>query len=221
MSGRVLQIGPTDNTSHERTPRSALLPIPKAARRSFVPWPDMYRRELPGLLDLTRLAPDRPRAEGQPIEVSGRLTDEFGRPISGAVLEVWSANTHGRYAHRDDQTEYALDPNFIGMGKLATNEDGQYRFHTILPGHYIARPDIGRWRPRHIHFSILAGGSRLITQMYFKGDPHNDTDPMRILMGDNWEHRQVAREYETEDQSTARCFRFDIAVTGRSAVFFE
>ncbi len=221
MSGKILRIGPTDNTSDERTPRSPLLAIPKTARRGFAPWLNPRPASGTGLLDLTHIAPGKPRAQGSAIEVSGRISDGYGRPLRRAVIEVWSANTHGRYAHKDDQTDYELDPDFIGMGKLISDDDGGYVFHTILPGHYIARPDIGRWRPRHIHFSILGGASRLITQMYFKGDPHNDTDPMRILMGDKWEALQVGKEYATADNTTDVGYRFDITVAGKDAVFFE
>jgi protocatechuate 3,4-dioxygenase, beta subunit len=221
MSGRILSIGPTDNTSFERTPRAPLLTIPQDTRRSFVPWIERPLREPVGFLDLTRLAAGRPRADGEAIEVSGKVTDERGRAVRGAILEVWNANHYGRYAHRDDHTDYKLDPNFIGIGRLRTDQEGRYRFWTIFPGHYIARPDIGRWRPRHLHFSLLGGGARLVTQMYFKDDPYNDRDPMRILMGDLWEARQVARDYAAEDAEVVRGYRFDIAVAGRESVFFE
>ncbi|MEO1001189.1 MAG: hypothetical protein AAFW69_11415, partial [Pseudomonadota bacterium] len=178
---RRLEIGPTDNTSAERTPRSPLHPIPEGARRSFVP----FLAPVPGVAaheaDLTRIAPGRPRAAGEAIEITGTVRDETGRPQPGVMLEVWNANSHGRYTHRDDQTDYAIDPNFRGHGRVMTDAEGTYRFLTVLPGHYIARPDIGRWRPRHIHVSVRGGAARLITQMYFAGDPHNDSE---VHLGD-------------------------------------
>ena len=218
--GRTLEIGPTDNTSDQRTPRQPLRLIPEAARLSFVP----YSRVQPGLRvgenDMTRIAPDRPRALGEPIEVTGTVTDEFGRPQRGVLLEIWNANTFGRYAHIEDHSGLQLDPNFLGLGRVITDENGQYRFWTISPGAYLARPDIGRWRPKHIHMSLRGGANRLITQMYFADDPHNDSDPMRILMRDAFE-RNVGVEYDTAGSDVARGYRFDIVVGGRNPTFFE
>ncbi|MBE0579840.1 protocatechuate 3,4-dioxygenase subunit beta [Devosia sp.] len=218
--GRLLSIGPTDNTSRERTPRQPLQLIPEGARESFVP----YSRVQPALLsaeaDMTRLAADLPRAAGEAIEVSGQLTDEFGRPLRGVLLEIWNANTFGRYTHKEDASGLPLDPNFLGLGRVLTDQDGKYRFLTIRPGAYLARPDIGRWRPKHIHMSVRGGSSRLVTQMYFANDPHNDGDPMRILMGDAFKHN-VAGEYDAGQPDLAAGYRFDIVVGGRNATFFE
>ncbi len=219
-SGRRLAIGPTDNTSHQRTPRERLRLIPAAARESFAP----YSRLQPGLApheaDMTRLAPDLPRAAGVAIEVTGRLTDETGRPLRGALLEIWNANSHGRYSHVEDHSGLQLDPHFLGLGRVLSDEDGRYRFWTIRPGAYLARPDINRWRPKHIHLSLRGGGARLITQMYFDGDPHNDADPMRILMGDAFS-RNIGQEYAAPHGDVACGYRFDIVVGGRNATMFE
>ena len=218
--GRLLGIGPTDNTSDQRTPRQRLRPIPEAARASFVPWAPARALGRPGEDDMTRIAPGRPRAQGEPIEVSGTVRDERGRPIRRALLEIWNANTFGRYTHVEDTTGLPLDPNFLGLGRAVTGDDGAYRFRTIRPGAYLARPDIGRYRPKHIHISLTGGSARLITQMYFAGDEHNDADPMRILMGDAFE-RNIGKEYATPDVDVDRGFRFDIVVGGRNATFFE
>jgi protocatechuate 3,4-dioxygenase beta subunit len=218
--GRQLEIGPTDNTSHQRTPRRPLRLIPPAARVSFAP----YSRVQPGLrpneADMTRLAPDLPRAQGTPIEVSGQLLNENGRPLAGVLLEIWNANSHGRYSHVEDHSGLKLDPHFLGLGRVLTDDAGHYRFWTIKPGAYLARPDIGRWRPKHIHVSVRGGGARLITQMYFAGDPHNDGDPMRILMGDAFA-RNIGREYAPAHGDVACGYRFDIVVGGRNATLFE
>ncbi|MEM9012648.1 MAG: hypothetical protein AAGE18_15575 [Pseudomonadota bacterium] len=219
MSGRVLGIGPTDRTSEERTPRTPLIPVPAGAAASFVPWLEQVPGLRAGENDLTRVAPGRPQAEGTVIEVKGHVFDGFGRPLPGALLEIWNANAHGRYTHRDDQTDYAIDPHFRGHGRTLTDAAGRYLFRTILPGHYIARPDIGRWRPRHIHISVRGGAARLITQMYFEDDPHNDRDPMRILMGDAFA-RQIAVERGT-DADGVRRLGFDIVVAGAAALLFE
>lgn len=219
-TGRRLAIGPTDNTSHQRTPRQPLRLIPAAARESFAPYSCLQ----PGLgaheADMTRLAPDLPRAEGTPIEVAGTVRDENGRPLRGVLIEIWNANSHGRYGHVEDHSGLKLDPYFLGLGRVLTGDDGSYRFWTIEPGAYLARPDIDRWRPKHIHLSLRGGGARLITQMYFAGDRHNDRDPMRILMGDAFE-RNVGQEYAPAHDDVARGFRFDIVVGGRNATMFE
>jgi len=218
--GRKLEIGPTDNTSDQRTPRQPLRLIPEAARQSFIP----YSRVQPGLRagenDMTRIALDRPRALGEAIEVTGTVTDEFGRPQRGVLLEIWNANTFGRYAHVEDHSGLQLDPNFLGLGRVLTDGNGQYRFWTIDPGAYLARPDIGRWRPKHIHLSLRGGASRLITQMYFPDAPHNDSDPMRILMGDAF-GRNVGEPYELTEDGLVRGYRFDIVVGGRNPTYFE
>jgi protocatechuate 3,4-dioxygenase beta subunit len=218
--GRELKIGPTDNTSDQRTPRNALRLIPEKARASFVP----YAYELPGLkmheADMTRLGPGRPRAEGSPIKVTGKLSDEYGRPLRNTLIEIWNANKYGRYTHIEDHSGIQLDPNFLGSGRTMSDEQGYYEFWTIRPGAYYVRPDIGRWRPKHIHLSIRGGSSRLITQMYFAGDEHNDRDPMRILMGDDFE-QNIGKEYETPDEDFECGYQFDIVIGGKNSTFYE
>ena len=219
-TGRTLAIGPTDNTSDQRTPRQPLYLIPQSARESFAP----YITTLPGISlgegDMTRLAPGRPRAEGDAIKVTGRLTDAEGRPLRNHMIEIWNANKYGRYTHREDQSGLQLDPNFLGNGRTMSDQNGQYEFWTIRPGAYLARPDINRWRPKHIHLSILGGSSRLITQMYFPNDPYNQTDPMRILMGDDFQ-RNVAIEYEIQSPDFECGYQFDINIGGKNATFYR
>ncbi|MEM1314564.1 MAG: hypothetical protein AAGI51_08430 [Pseudomonadota bacterium] len=217
---RTLEVGPTDRTSDERTPRRPLRPMPAGTAASFRPWLAPVPGIAPHEADLTRIAPGRPRAEGEVIEITGLVRDEQGRPQPGVMVEAWNCNAHGRYTHRDDQTDYPLDPNFLGHGRALTDATGRYRFLTILPGRYIARPDIGRWRPRHVHFSLRGGAARLITQMYFDGDPHNDADPMRILMGDAFS-RQIGRERAAQGAEADRGYAFDIVVAGQDAPFWE
>lgn len=218
--GRLLGIGPTDNTSDQRTPRKRLRLIPEAARASFVPHAPARFANRQNETDMTRIAPGRPRGAGQAIEVSGTLRSETGRPVAGAMLEIWNANTYGRYTHSEDHSDLKLDPNFLGLGRVITDENGAYSFWTISPGAYLARPDIGRWRPKHIHFSVTGGSSRLISQMYFPGEENNATDPMAILMGDAFE-RNIGKVYDTSDRDVELGYRFDIVVGGRNATFFE
>lgn len=125
--------------------------------------------------DLTRVAGQEGQAEGQVIEVSGRVLDEDGQPIADAVVDVWQANAHGRYAHEGDTSDKPLDPNFQGWAIMKTDAEGRYSFRTVKPGAYTAMGDW--WRPPHIHYKVSRRGYReLITQMYWDGDPLNDKD---------------------------------------------
>lgn len=218
--GRQLGIGPTDNTSDQRTPRNRLRLIPEGARESFVPVAPARFATRANEWDMTRIAPDRPRATGSAIEVTGSVRTESGAAVRNGLLEIWSANHFGRYRHVEDHSGLKLDENHLGVGRVATDDDGNYRFWAINPGAYLARPDIGRWRPKHIHISVSGGSSRLITQMYFPDEPNNASDPMAILMGDGFE-RNIGKPYETPDTDVDEGFKFDIVVGGRNATFFE
>jgi protocatechuate 3,4-dioxygenase beta subunit len=130
--------------------------------------------------DVACLTPGGARAEGEPITVTGQVTDDQGRPVSGALIEVWQANKWGKYEHPVDITPAPLDPNFKGFGRALTDSGGRYFFRSIKPGAY-PNPGYDDWyRPPHIHFSIFAAGvmCRLITQMYFPGEELNDIDPI-------------------------------------------
>jgi len=218
--GRQLSIGPTDNTSDQRTPRQRLKLIPETARKSFVPYVPARYVSRTHEWDLTRISPDRPRAHGEAVEITGTVRTQSGAPLRHGLLEIWNANHYGRYRHIEDHSGLQLDENFFGMGRVVTDENGQYKFWTVSPGAYLARPDIGRWRPKHIHISVSGGSSRLITQMYFPDEPNNHSDPMTILMGDAFE-RNVGTSYETPNINVDQGFRFDIVVGGRNATFFE
>ncbi|MEV4258602.1 protocatechuate 3,4-dioxygenase subunit beta [Spirillospora sp. NPDC049652] len=128
--------------------------------------------------DLTRRHSGEPL--GERIIVTGRVLDTAGRPVRGALVEVWQANAAGRYAHLGDQHPAPLDPNFTGAGRCLTDGDGRYRFVTIKPGAYPWRNHPNAWRPAHIHFSVFgtAFTQRLVTQMYFPGDPLFAHDPI-------------------------------------------
>jgi protocatechuate 3,4-dioxygenase beta subunit len=130
--------------------------------------------------DLACLTPGDPRAQGVPITVRGHVFDDSGRPVRGALIEVWQANKWGKYDHPVDITPEPLDPNFKGYGRMLTDPEGRYFFRSIKPGAY-PNPGYDDWyRPPHIHFSIFAAGvqCRLITQMYFPGEKLNDIDPI-------------------------------------------
>jgi protocatechuate 3,4-dioxygenase beta subunit len=121
--------------------------------------------------DLTK----KGKAQGQMLYVTGRVLSMAGKPVAGAEIEVWQANTHGRYRHPNDSSDQPLDPNFSGYAVLTTGKDGRYSFKTIKPTHYQTSP--GNYRPAHIHFNITSKREKLTTQMYFEGDPYNATDP--------------------------------------------
>ena len=124
--------------------------------------------------DLTRL-PGRPgRAAGHVLNVTGRVLNRKGDPVRHAKVEIWQANAHGRYTHPSDPNPAPLDPNFEGSASLTTDSDGRYRFTTIKPAAYPAGPN--GMRPAHIHFQVSGQQDRLVTQMYFEGDPYNQTD---------------------------------------------
>jgi protocatechuate 3,4-dioxygenase, beta subunit len=124
--------------------------------------------------DLTHVAGGTGRAKGQLLDVTGHVLTTGGEPVTGARIEIWQANAAGRYAHPDDTNPAPLDPNFLGYTVLTTGADGSYRFKTIKPGAYPAGPNTVR--PPHIHFDLSGTHDRLVTQMYFEGDPYNEKD---------------------------------------------
>jgi protocatechuate 3,4-dioxygenase beta subunit len=167
--------------------------------------------------DLACRSPGGPRAEGTPIVVGGRVLDEDGKPVRKALIEVWQANCRGKYEHPDDVTQTLPDPNLKAFGRMLTAEDGSYCFRSIKPGAY-PNPGYENWmRPPHIHYSIFAAGvmQRLITQMYFPGEPLNDIDP--ILNGiEDLDARAslIARESGKGE------YRFDIVLRGKAETAF-
>ena len=128
--------------------------------------------------DLTRHGDGEPL--GERIVVQGRVLDEDGRPLKNALVEVWQCNAAGRYRHERDRHPAPLDPNFQGAGRCLTDDEGRYRFVTIKPGAYPWGNHENAWRPAHIHFSLFgrAFTERLVTQMYFPGDPLFEYDPI-------------------------------------------
>jgi protocatechuate 3,4-dioxygenase beta subunit len=128
-------------------------------------------------MDLTVIKGKRGHAQGKLVHLTGRVLNSKGEPIRGAKIEVWQANTHGRYAHPTDINPAPLDPNFQGFGTQITDAEGRYRFKTIKPGAYPINPvNPGNVRPPHIHFDVLGKKDRLVTQMYFPNEPLNEGD---------------------------------------------
>jgi protocatechuate 3,4-dioxygenase, beta subunit len=168
--------------------------------------------------DLTRQHSGEPL--GERIVVSGRVLDEDGKPASGALVEVWQANAAGRYRHDVDQHPAPLDPNFSGGGRVLTDRAGNYRFVTIKPGSYPWGNHENAWRPAHIHFSLFgqAFTQRLVTQMYFPGDPLFAFDPIFHAVRDPKARELLIAQFdlETTTPDWALGYRWDI-VLGRGA----
>jgi protocatechuate 3,4-dioxygenase beta subunit len=164
-------------------------------------------------------------AIGERILVSGRVLDEDGAPLRRALVEIWQANAAGRYAHDADAHDAPLDPHFRGVGRFLTDDDGGYHFTSIKPGAYPWRNHPNAWRPAHIHFSLFGHGfaSRLITQMYFPGDPLLPLDPIFNSVPDA---RARARlicgfDIETTEPEHALGYRFDVVLRGRDSTPVE
>ena len=162
---------------------------------------------------------------GERIVVTGRVLDEGGRPVCGALIEVWQANSAGRYLHKNDGHKAPLDPNFSGCGRALTDSDGRYRFFSIKPGAYPWGNHHNAWRPAHIHFSIFGAGllSRLVTQMYFPGDPLLPFDPIYNCISDEQAKQRMISSFDWENTSPAYAlgFKYDIVLRGREATPME
>ena len=162
---------------------------------------------------------------GERIAVTGRVLDEGGRPVRGALIEVWQANAAGRYLHKMDQHNAPLDANFTGCGRTLTDAEGRYRFLSIKPGAYPWGNHANAWRPAHIHFSVFGDGllSRLVTQMYFPGDPLLAYDPIYNSIADERARQRLISIFDWENTAPefALGFRFDIVLRGREATPME
>jgi protocatechuate 3,4-dioxygenase beta subunit len=173
--------------------------------------------------DLTRQHAGEPL--GERIIVQGRVLDEDGRPIPHTLVEVWQANAAGRYAHRVDAHPAPLDPNFSGAGRTLTDEHGRYRFVTIKPGAYPWRNHDNAWRPAHIHFSLFGHSflSRLVTQMYFPGDPLMPFDPVVNSIPDAGARQRLISNFDLNvtEPEWALGFTFDIVLRGAQATPME
>jgi protocatechuate 3,4-dioxygenase beta subunit len=158
---------------------------------------------------------------GERIIVEGRVLDEDGRAIPNTLVEIWQANATGRYAHVVDQHDAPLDPNFSGAGRTVTDAEGRYRFVTIQPGHYPWGNHHNAWRPAHIHFSLFGQNflSRLITQMYFPGDPLQPLDPIFNSIPDAAARQRLIAKFDIDltQPNWALGYRWDIVLRGRAA----
>ena len=177
------------------------------------------RLPLPNDTDLTKHGQGDPL--GEKIVVTGRVVDEDGKPVRNSLVEVWQANSAGRYWHKKDQHAAPLDPNFYGVGKMLTDDEGRYRFVTIKPGPYPWGNHDKAWRPAHIHFSLFGNvyAQRLVTQMYFPSDPLFDFDPIFQSVPDAAARERLISRFSLEETvgSEMLGYVFDIVLRGRDA----
>jgi len=201
-----------------RHPKQPLLAVPQSATELSAPRFDstIY---YPHHDDLTRQCEGEPL--GERIIVTGRVLDENGDPIPGTLLELWQCNSAGRYHHDADNHEAPLDPNFKGGGRVLTNEKGEYSFTTIKPGAYPWRNHENAWRPAHLHFSVFGESmlQRLITQMYFPGDPLLGYDPIfNTIPSEKARERLISKfDLSVTKPEWALGYRFDIVLRGSEA----
>ncbi len=212
-------------SSTTRSPRHALITFSQTLSELTGP---VFGHDILGALDndlIHNFAADGQSAVGQRIIVHGRVIDQHGRGVPGALIEVWQANAGGRYRHKKEGYVAALDPNFGGCGRTITSEDGSYSLRTVKPGAYPWPNGGNDWRPAHIHFSVFGSAftQRLITQMYFEGDPLIALCPIvqSIPSQDAIDTLIAPLDMENTVHMDARAYRFDIVLRGRNATLFE
>ena len=207
-----------------RSPRQPLLELPHTLSERTGPGPAVSALSSEDT-DLTQNMAAGGEAIGERIIVTGQVLDERGAPVPNTLIEVWQANAAGRYRHRVDQHHAPLDPNFLGFGRCLTDADGVYRFVTLRPGAYPWENHENAWRPPHIHFSLFGASwiSRLVTQMFFPGDPLLERDPIfNSVPTDAARERLIARyAHDITQPRFALGYRFDVVLKGSDATPFE
>jgi len=202
-------------STEKRAPSKPLILLPNSFASTVGP---VFGQESvrPSDSDLTKQHRGEPL--GERIIVSGRIVDDDGHPVRGALMEIWQANAAGRYRHKNDNHPAPLDPNFAGYGRVLTDEEGRYRFVTVKPGAYPWKNHENAWRPAHIHFSVFGAGilSRLVTQMYFPGDPLLAFDPIFNSISDEAARCRLISEFDwaTTTPEYAIGYKFDIVLRG-------
>ncbi|GKX34580.1 MAG: protocatechuate 3,4-dioxygenase subunit beta [Rhizobiaceae bacterium MnEN-MB40S] len=216
---------PDYKTSVLRSPQKALLSLSNTVSEITGP---VFGHDMLGEMDddlIYNYAKPGESAIGERIVVHGRVLDERGRGVSGALVEFWQANAAGRYRHKKETYLAPLDPNFGGCGRTITDDDGSYAFRTIKPGPYPWPNGVNDWRPAHIHFSIFGHGfaQRLITQMYFEGDPLIPICPIVNTIGDPEAISRLTAPLDMNNTipMDSRAFKFDIVLRGRRSTMFE
>jgi protocatechuate 3,4-dioxygenase, beta subunit len=205
-----------------RAPKKPLIVLPETLSDTTGP---AYGHDRIGELDDDLTSQHSGEPLGERIIVTGRVLDSDGRPVQNSLVEIWQANAAGRYAHHVDQHPAPLDPNFSGAGRCLTDGEGRYRFLTVKPGAYPWKNHYNAWRPAHIHFSLFGAAfrSRLITQMYFPGDPLFEHDPIFQSVRDPKARRRMISVFDLETTLPrwALGYRFDIVLEGKGATPME
>ena len=210
-NGQPASLYPAYRATVARAPRKPLILLPHTL--SEVTGPVYGHEDISETdSDLTRQHAGEPL--GERVIVKGRVLDDSGRPVPHTLLEIWQANAAGRYRHKKDDHAAPLDPNFTGSGRTLTDANGGYQFVTIKPGAYPWDNHENAWRPAHIHFSLFgpAFATRLITQMYFPGDPLLAYDPIFQSIPDDQARQKLISRFDLEitNPNWALGFRFDI-----------
>lgn len=206
-----------------RGPTRPLVPLKQTLSERTGP---VYGHDAIGPLDhdLTQNAARNGEPLGERIIVTGCVLDEDGRPVRDTLVEIWQANAAGRYIHKVDRHPAPLDPNFLGAGRCLTDQDGKYLFYTVKPGAYPWGNHPNAWRPNHIHFSLFGHcfATRLVTQMYFPGDPLLAHDPIYHSTPEGARERLVSKfSLEVTRPEFALGFEFDIVLRGARATPME
>ena len=206
-----------------RSPTRPLMPVKEYLRQLRLP---VYGESIIGEFDndLTKNARKNGEPIGERIKVSGKITDEYGTPLPNVLIEIWQANAAGRYIHRAEIHDAPLDPNFLGGGRLLSDKEGNYTFYTIKPGAYPWGNHHNAWRPNHIHFSILGHQieHRLVTQMYFPGDPLFDYDPIFQAVPVHARELLIAKfKMDWTEPEFALAYEFNIVLNGKKSTPFE
>ncbi len=216
---------PGYKTSILRSPQRALLSLDGTISEITGP---VFGHGMIGELDndlIHNYAKSGESAIGERIIVHGQVLDERGRPQAGVLVEFWQANAGGRYRHKKESYLAAIDPNFGGCGRAITDEEGRYYFRTVRPGAYPWPNGVNDWRPAHIHFSIFGQGfsQRLITQMYFEGDPMIWKCPIVGTIPDKAAIEQLIApmDWGNTIPMDSRAYKFDIVLRGRRSTMFE
>lgn len=216
---------PDYKTSVTRSPQKALLSLENTVSEITGP---VFGHDILGEKDndlIHNFARPGESAIGERIIVHGKVLDERGRGVPGVLLEFWQANAAGRYRHKNEGYMAPLDPNFGGCGRTITDDDGGYAFRTVKPGPYPWPNGVNDWRPAHIHFSIFGYGfaQRLITQMYFEGDPLIPLCPIVRTISDEAAIEQLVAPLDMASTipMDARAYKFDIVLRGRRSTMFE
>ncbi len=203
-----------------RSPSKPLVPLAQTLSELTGP---VYGQDALGPLDddLTKNGAVDGEPLGERIIVTGRVMDEDGRPVPNTLVEIWQTNAAGRYIHKVDQHNAPIDPNFFGAGRCMTDAVGRYRFITVRPGAYPWGNHANGWRPPHIHFSLFGPSflTRLVTQMYFPGDPLLELDPVFLAVPDSEARERLIAEFSLEvtEPEFALGYAFDIVLRGRRA----